>query len=222
MYGQVEDDSMVSNGDLVSYFASWTQFYFLTLCSRPQMTCDLLDVRTDEGARQRFEQWTVLKLLLFLTIQTFGFVITVLDTFGVALLGMPGASMGSAFAIISFHMAWFGVTKRQGGCGREGYKNPGYFLWVLWLAVEPLLLWYVWPLDMSWGGKFKLLLYAPNLFLAVACIRLFFTPVTPVKTAVERVVDAAHRATTSARAAVQPCCVCSTSTVTTEQEERLF
>lgn len=170
---------------VISYNSSWAQFYLLTLCTKPAIDAALCDIRSADGARLRFEHWTVLKLLLFFSVELLGFLARFVLTLGVALFSeLAPAMSGIAVTIFMTHLAWFCVVKRHGDCcgGRCAYA-----FWALWLGVEPLLLWKV--LTWEFGGELKLILYFPNFFMFVACLRLLCAPKSRPKTLGEKVKD---------------------------------
>mmetsp|Transcript_42596 Transcript_42596/g.99921 ORF Transcript_42596/g.99921 Transcript_42596/m.99921 type:complete len:246 (-) Transcript_42596:47-784(-) len=219
------------NQQVLSYVASWTEFYFLTLCTRPNFDSSLLDVRTADGARQRFESWTVLKLLLYITVELLGFVLDFVLSAGFVLLNLIAPVIGIVGTVLMLHGAWYSVVKRQGECcpccerplPDGSVRHYGYVAWAVWLAMEPILLWAGPRLfTLAFGGWLKLLLYIPNFFLLVACIRLFHAPVTAPKSVSERVAEGFNSAMSSAKAAISPCCPCMVSTgATAEDEETL-
>mmetsp|Transcript_58459 Transcript_58459/g.107909 ORF Transcript_58459/g.107909 Transcript_58459/m.107909 type:complete len:241 (-) Transcript_58459:40-762(-) len=220
-----------SNEQVLSYVASWTEFYFLTLCTRPHFDQSLLDVRSAEGARQRFESWTILKLLLYITVELLGFVFDFVTSAGSVLVNIAVPVVGMVGTLVMLHGAWFSVVKRQGECcpccqrhlPDGGIVYYGYVAWTVWLALEPVLLWSGPRLfTLSFGGWLKLLLYIPNTFLIIACIRLFHAPVTPAKSVTERVSEGIKSAFSSAKAAISPCCPCMGNTgASTADEETL-
>merc|ERR1719506_2530737 len=159
---------------VLSYQASWTQFYFMVLFNRPAFTKDLIHVTTSQGARYRFEQWSVLKVLFFITLEIFTFILYLIVTLGGAIFDALRFFFVVTCIIFLIHLAWFCVSQRYACCGRQGY-----LIWAVYLALEPLLL--------CTGGSEKMLLYIPNVFLVIGCLWMFAVPETPGKTAIQKV-----------------------------------
>eukprot|EP00933_Yihiella_yeosuensis_P029144 TRINITY_DN22833_c0_g1_i1.p1 TRINITY_DN22833_c0_g1~~TRINITY_DN22833_c0_g1_i1.p1 ORF type:complete len:222 (-),score=19.38 TRINITY_DN22833_c0_g1_i1:48-713(-) len=200
-YGQSES-VLPSSDEVVSYTASWAQFYYLTVCTRPHLGSDLFNVRAQDGARERFQAWTVLKLFAFCGIELLLYQFNVFASFGFAVFHLPILTINVSVTVFFAHLAWYSVVKREGGsCGREGYVY-----WALWLAIEPAVLCIVSALFTDYIGWLRLLIWVPNFFLAASCLRLFTAPVTPVRTLVDRVTDAMEGAVANVRAATESCC----------------
>mmetsp|Transcript_5250 Transcript_5250/g.14219 ORF Transcript_5250/g.14219 Transcript_5250/m.14219 type:complete len:221 (+) Transcript_5250:66-728(+) len=202
-----------SGEEIVSYAASWPHFYFLTLCSRPRWGPELFDALEQSHARERFQAWIVLKMLLFITIELATFLWGFLSSLGLATLQLPIVAMNFSITVFLMHLSWYFVVKKEGGCGRDGYVYVA-----AWLALEPLALCVLSALVADFAGWLRLLLYAPNFFLAAACFRLFTAPATPVRTMVDKVAGAMEQGLAGVRAVVEPCCPCCETAATRQHE----
>lgn len=188
----------------VTYGTSWLQFYSLVITVRtiisPTMVKEILKVKDPAVAKERFEQWSVVKLGIYFAIKCLCVTIGFLTTPGFAILHLPTATIGFAFAVFFIHLNWFCIVKRDGCCGHHGY-----LAWAVYLALEPLLLWGLFA--QYYGGWLKLFLYVPNFFMFAACLALFRAPpATRVESAVNQAKEALNNFKTTGKAVVQPLC----------------
>jgi len=189
---------------VLTYSTSWWQFYELVrrckVLINTQVFVQMLEVRHPDQAVERFEQWTVLKLGVYVLVKSLALFVGFFTTPGFAILHLPFASIGAVFAVAFTHLNWFCVVKRQGCCGRHGY-----LAWAVWLAMEPLMLWGIF--GRFYGGCFMLLLYLPNLFMAAACLTLFRAPPeTQLRSFAGQASEAFSNVRNTTRAATEPCC----------------
>ncbi|CAE8704516.1 unnamed protein product, partial [Polarella glacialis] len=101
MYSQAPGTDLPSGQQVASYTASWVQFYYLTLCTRPQFS------------RELFEAWTVLKLLAFVSVELLTYQLNVLTSFGAALLHLPVLLINCSITAVRVlgHVACSGATR---------------------------------------------------------------------------------------------------------------
>merc|ERR1712227_851982 len=101
--------------------------------SRPRWNRQLIDIRSQDGSRERFQAWTAIKLLGLATIESITYTISVIASFGFAALHFPVVALNIAITVVLAHLAWYTVLKLEGGYGRRGLICAA-----AWLAVEPL------------------------------------------------------------------------------------
>lgn len=210
VYSQVPNQNQVpvpmpTREQVLSYSSSWYQFYDLVrrfqAVVNTNMVVQILAVKTADVAKERFEQWSVVKLGIYVVIKSICLMLGFINTPGFALMRLPTATIGFFVAVFFVHLNWYCVVKRQGGC----CGNRGYLAWASYLAVEPLLLWLLF--GRYYGGWLKLGLYVPNFFMVAACLALYRAPPeTQVRSALSQVGDAVNNFATTAKAAVVPCC----------------
>merc|ERR1711972_868726 len=80
----VLQQNVVTREQMLSYSASWYQFYDLVRRFRAIVNAEVLvqiiEVKQAEVAKVRFEQWTVVKLLIYLAIKTLQYLLGLANT----------------------------------------------------------------------------------------------------------------------------------------------